>query len=38
VNGSSCREGPQCPAWRAKKNYARLFAKYQEIAEKIGLH
>ncbi len=27
-----------CPTWRARKNYQRLFYRYREIAEKIGLH
>jgi hypothetical protein len=29
---------PHFPPARARKNYARLFDKYPELAEKIGLH
>ena len=29
---------PSFPRARARKNYWRLFYRYQEIAEKIGLH
>jgi hypothetical protein len=29
---------PDCPAWKARKNYQRLFYRYRELAEKIGLH
>jgi hypothetical protein len=28
----------RCPPARARKNYQRLFYRYREIAEKIGLH
>jgi hypothetical protein len=27
-----------CPTARARKNYQRLFYRYRELAEKIGLH
>jgi hypothetical protein len=27
-----------CPPARARKNYQRLFYRYRELAEKIGLH
>jgi hypothetical protein len=27
-----------CPTWRARKNYARLCAKYPEIMKRLGLH
>jgi len=29
---------PSCPAWRARKNYARLCAKYPTIMQKLGYH
>jgi hypothetical protein len=29
---------PSCPTWRARKNYARLCAKYPEIMTKLGLN
>ena len=29
---------PGFPRARARKNYQRLFYRYREIAEKIGLH
>jgi hypothetical protein len=28
----------RCPTARARKNYWRLFHRYREIAERIGLH
>jgi hypothetical protein len=28
----------RCPTARARKNYQRLFYRYRELAEKIGLH
>jgi hypothetical protein len=28
----------RCPPARARKNYQRLFYRYRELAEKIGLH
>jgi hypothetical protein len=28
----------RCPPARARKNYQRLFKRYRELAEKIGLH
>jgi hypothetical protein len=27
---------PSCPAWRARKNYGRLCAKYPTIMQKLG--
>jgi hypothetical protein len=27
-----------CPAWRARKNYQRLCAKYPEIMQSLGLN
>jgi hypothetical protein len=29
---------PTCPTWRARKNYARLCARYPEIMQRLGLH
>ena len=29
---------PQCPAWRARKNYQRLCAKYPHLMTKLGLN
>jgi hypothetical protein len=28
---------PNCPASRARRNFARLLAKYPQIAERLGL-
>ena len=28
---------PNCPASRARRNFSRLFAKYPQIAERLGL-
>jgi len=27
-----------CPTWRARKNYARLCARYPLIMKRLGLH
>jgi hypothetical protein len=28
---------PNCPASRARRNFSRLFTKYPELAERLGL-
>jgi len=29
---------PACPTWRARKNYARLCARYPSITQRLGLN
>jgi hypothetical protein len=29
---------PTCPTWRARKNYARLCARYPQIMQRLGLN
>jgi len=29
---------PTCPTWRARKNYARLCARYPKIMQRLGLN